>query len=100
LVEEHFKKYRKVADYAGLMHRSPKTIANIFAMQGEKSPLEIIHDRLLLEAKRLLLYTEKSSKEIGWELGFEDPSQFNRFFKKQITLPPREFREKYSSPTF
>jgi AraC-like DNA-binding protein len=99
LVEEHFKKYRKVTDYAGLMYRSPKTIANIFAMQGEKSPLEIIHDRLLLEAKRLLLYTEKSSKEIGWELGFEDPSQFNRFFKKQTTLPPKEFREQFSSPT-
>jgi len=95
LVEEHFKKYRQVADYADLMHRSPKTIANIFAQQGEKSPLEIIHNRVTLEAKRLLLYTDKSSKEVGWELGFEDPSQFNRFFKKQTGLPPKEFRESH-----
>ncbi|WP_162416854.1 AraC family transcriptional regulator [Cyclobacterium roseum] len=100
LVEEHFKKYRQVADYADLMHRSPKTIANIFALQGEKSPLEIIHDRIALEAKRLLLYTDKPSKEIGWDLGFEDPSQFNRFFKRQTDLPPREFRERFSTHVF
>lgn len=100
LVEEHFKKYRQVGDYANLMHRSPKTIANIFAQQGEKSPLEIIHERLTLEAKRLLLYTEKSSKEIGWELGFEDPSPFNRFFKKQTGLPPRKFRDQFSTYVF
>lgn len=97
LVEEHFKTYHRVSDYADLMHRSPKTLANIFARQGDKSPLEIIHDRMVLEAKRLLLYTEMSSKEIGWELGFEDPSQFNRFFKKQTQLPPREFRERFSN---
>lgn len=100
LVEEHFKRYRQVADYAELMHRSPKTIANIFSQQGEKSPLEIIHNRLALEAKRLLLYTDKSSKEIGWELGFEDPSQFNRFFKKQVGIPPMEFREGFSNYVF
>jgi AraC-like DNA-binding protein len=57
LVEEHFKQYRQVADYAEMMHRSPKTIANIFAQQGEKTPLEIIHNRVALEAKRLLIYT-------------------------------------------
>ncbi len=100
LVEEHFKELKQVVDYADLMHRSPKTIANIFSQQGEKSPLEIIHDRLALEAKRLLLYTDKSSKEIGWELGFEEPSQFNRFFKKQTGLPPKEFRDQFSSYIF
>ncbi|WP_154855220.1 AraC family transcriptional regulator [Cyclobacterium xiamenense] len=100
LVEEHFKTYHQVNDYADLMHRAPKTLANIFAQQGDKSPLEIIHGRIALEAKRLLLYTEKSSKEIGWELGFEDPSQFNRFFKKQTKLPPRQFREQFSTYAF
>lgn len=100
LVEEHFKEFRQVGDYAAMMHRSPKTISNLFAQQGDKSPLEIIHNRLVLEAKRLLLYTDKSSKEIGWELGFEDPSQFNRFFKKQTGRPPREFRDQYSTYIF
>jgi AraC-like DNA-binding protein len=100
LVEEHFKKFRQVGDYAAMMHRSPKTISNLFAQQGDKSPLEIIHDRLTMEAKRLLLYTDKSSKEIGWELGFEDPSQFNRFFKKRTGFPPREFRDQFSTFVF
>ncbi|WP_317047749.1 helix-turn-helix domain-containing protein [Pleomorphovibrio marinus] len=48
----------------------------------------------------MLLCTDKSSKEIGWELGFEEPSQFNRFFKKQTGLPPQEFRDKFSSYVF
>ena len=100
LVEKHFKRCHQVGDYADMVHRSPKTISNIFAQQGDKSPLEIIHDRLILEAKRLLLYTDKSSKEIGWELGFEDPSQFNRFFKKNLEIPPQEFREKYLHYSF
>ncbi|WP_163377579.1 helix-turn-helix domain-containing protein [Cyclobacterium sp. SYSU L10401] len=100
MVEENFKTHRQVADYAALMNRSPKTITNIFAQQGDKRPLEIIHDRLILEAKRLLLYTDRSSKEIGWELGFEDPSLFNRFFKTHMKIPPREFREKYAQYSF
>ncbi|MBD3630627.1 helix-turn-helix domain-containing protein [Cyclobacterium sp.] len=100
LVEENFKTLRQVTDYAALMNRSPKTIANIFSQQGGKRPLEIIHDRLILEAKRLLLYTDQSSKEIGWELGFEDPSQFNRFFKTHMEIPPREFREKFVQFSF
>lgn len=94
LVEEHFKTFRHVADYANMMHRSPKTITNIFSLQSDKSPLQIIHDRLILEAKRLLLYTEKSSKEIAVELGFEEPAQFSRFYKKQVGLTPQEFKEK------
>lgn len=93
LVEEHFKTFRRVADYADMMHRSPKTITNIFAMQSGKSPLQIIHDRIILEAKRLLLYTDKSSKEIAMELGFEEPAQFSRFYKKHTGLTMQEFKK-------
>lgn len=93
LVEEHFKTHRQVADYAGRMNRSPKTITNIFSLHSDKSPLQIIHERLILEAKRLLLYTDKSSKEIAAELGFDDPSQFSKFFKKYTNIPAQQFRE-------
>jgi AraC-like DNA-binding protein len=94
LVEEHFKKFKQVADYADMMHRSPKTITNVFALQSNIRPLQIIHDRVVLEAKRLLLYTDKSSKEIAIELGFDDPSQFSRFFKKHVGLTTQGFKEK------
>ena len=95
LVEQNFKTHHLVADYADMLHRSPKTVQNIFAKAGGKSPLQIIHDRLALEAKRLLLYTDKSAKEICIELGFEEQAQFSRFFKKMTGLSTTEFKEKH-----
>lgn len=97
LVEEHYKIKRKVSDYAELLHRSPKTIANTFALQGHKAPLQIIQNRVLLEAKRLLLYTDKSIKEIGLELSFESATSFSRFFKKQTGATAQHFRKKNES---
>jgi len=47
----------------------------------EPSPLKVIHNRIILEAKRYLHYTDKASKKIAYELGFENPEHFSRFFK-------------------
>ena len=60
-----------------------------------KTPKEIINDRILLEAKRLLVHTQLSIKEIGQDLGFDDPAYFVRYFKKNSALTPVEFRESY-----
>lgn len=94
LVEKHYRTHRQVADYSNMLNRSAKTINNVFAMHSDKSPLQLIHERVILEAKRLLLYTDKSVKEIALELGFEDPSQFSRFFRKHVLNTALEFREK------
>jgi AraC-like DNA-binding protein len=93
LVEEHFKQKRKVSEYAELLHKSPKTLSNIFHRHERFTPLQVIHNRLVLEAKRLLMYTSKSIKEIGLELGFETPTQFSKFFKKQVEQTPLSFRK-------
>lgn len=77
LVDEHFRTKKRVQDYAGLLHRSPKTLANLFASCGQPSPLNIIHDRVNAEARRLLLYTPKSAKEIAYLLGYEDTAAFS-----------------------
>ena len=61
-----------------------------------KSPKELIDDRILLEAKRLLVHGNKSIKEIGFELGFEEPTNFIKYFRKHIGKTPMEFREGYS----
>ena len=95
LVEAHFKEKHTVAEYAELLHKSPKTLANIFSKMGAKSPLRFIHDRKLLEARRLLIYTDYSIKEITFELGFSDIQSFSRFFKKYETISPSEFKEKH-----
>ena len=62
-----------------------------------KTPKEIINERILLEAKRFLVYSHLTIKEIGQDLGFEDPAYFVRYFKKNTETTPVEFREKYLS---
>jgi AraC-like DNA-binding protein len=54
----------------------------------------VIHDRIHIEAKRQLLFTQKIVKEIAFELGFEDITSFSRFFKNKEGQSPKEFREK------
>lgn len=95
LVEQHFKTKHNVTDYADLLNKSPKTLSNIFTKLAGKSPLQIIHERKILEARRMLRYTNKSIKEITYELGFEDIQTFSRFFKKIENISPSEFKNKY-----
>ena len=92
LVDANYKSLKQVADYAELMFKSPKTLSNVFNLYGSKSPLQIIHDRIVIEAQRLLIKTEKTGKEIAFELGFENASSFNKMFKKVISQTPIEFR--------
>lgn len=97
LVETNFKKWHQVQDYANEMHKSPKTLSNLFSTISTKSPLKIIHDRLVLEAKRLLIYTDLTIKEIAYELGFQEVPPFNRLFKKIATDTPSNFRKEMKS---
>ena len=92
LVDEHFRTKKQVQDYADLLHKSPKTLSNIFSSCKLPSPLRVIHERVEAEAKRLLLYSNKSSKEIADILGFEDQSSFSRFFKNMTGESPVQYR--------
>lgn len=92
LVETHFRSLHAVADYAELLHRSPKTLANLFAASGKRSPLKHIQDRIMVEARRLIRYSDRPMKDIAEELGFEDVQTFSRFFKTQEGASPTDFR--------
>ncbi len=94
LVEQHFKTKSTVAEYASLLNKSPKTISNLFAKHGTKTPLQYIQERKMLEARRLLSYTERQIQEIAYEIGFEDIQAFSRFFRKHEGVSPSKFREK------
>lgn len=93
LVDTHYKTKRKVSDYAQLLFKSPKTLSNLFARYNQKSPQQIILERLALEAKRLIRFTDKQNQEIAYELGFNDPAHFSRFFKKMTDYSPSQYRE-------
>ncbi|MEC8832054.1 MAG: helix-turn-helix domain-containing protein [Bacteroidota bacterium] len=93
LVDIHFRTKRKVSDYSELLFKSPKTLSNLFSIYNQKSPQQIILERIALEAKRLINFTDKQNQEIAFELGFNDPAHFSRFFKKMTQMTPSEYRE-------
>jgi len=97
LVEEHFKVKKSVSEYAEMLYKSPKTVANVFGKYAPDTPLQVIHRRVIMEAKRMLLYTDKTAKEIGFELGYSDPAQFSKLFKKQTGYTTTEFKKDRSA---
>ena len=93
LVEKHFREKHTVKEYADLLFKSPKTLSNLFKKLGDTSPLQFIHNRIMIEAKRLLTYSNQSVSDITYELGFSDIHAFSRFFKKNAGISPQNFRE-------
>ncbi len=94
LVEDYYKEKHLVADYASMLHKSPKTLLSLFKKYNEQTPLKFINERILIEARRLLLFSDKTSEEIAYELGYREPGHFAKFFKKQAGMSPIEFRKK------
>ena len=92
LVEQHFKEKHSVAEYAKMLNKSPKTLSNLFGKIHDKTPLKLIQDRLMLESRRLLRYTDTPISEIGYAIGFQDIQSFSRFFKKNQGQAPSEYR--------
>tara|TARA_R110002073_G_scaffold159477_1_gene314783 strand:- start:14406 stop:15248 length:843 start_codon:yes stop_codon:yes gene_type:complete len=95
LVEQNFRKKHQVSDYADMLFKSPKTLSNLFHKSGDKSPLKVINERIILEAKRLLFYSDKTAEEIGYELGYTEPAHFSKFFKNQVGSPPATFKKQF-----
>jgi AraC-like DNA-binding protein len=93
LVEQHFKTKHTMAEYAKLLNKSPKTISNIFSKIGSKTPMQYLQNRKMIEARRLLHYTNKQIKEIAYEIGYDEVQAFSRFFKKQERISPSEFKK-------
>lgn len=96
-LEIHFREKHNVADYADLLHIAPKTLTHKFKNLHLESPNQFIINRILLEAKRLLFYTDKPVKEIAYDLGYEDPAYFNRLFTNKIGSTPTNFKKNYTS---
>jgi AraC-like DNA-binding protein len=93
LVEEHFTEWHQVKDYAKELNISPGYLNEVISSAIHNPAKEYIQNRLVLETKRLSVFTNKSIKEIGYELGFDDPSHFSKFFKTFTGNSILEFKE-------
>lgn len=92
LLERDYRRVHTVSEYARMLGVSQKTLTQYTTEAARQTPLSLINARLTLEAKRLLRFSTMNIKEIGYDLGFEDPSYFNKFFKRQTGLLPGTFR--------
>jgi AraC family transcriptional activator of pobA len=93
LIETHFVKWHKPADYAAAMFLSVKGLSRLTSKYLSKTPSELITERIIQEAKRALHFTTLSVKEIAAQLQFEDPYYFSRLFRKYTGVTPTKFRE-------
>ena len=92
LVERHYKNSHAVGDYAKRLNLSPPHLNRLCQKYLNRSPHQLVRQRRLLEAKRLLRYTRLSIGDIANTTGFEDPAYFCRSFKAETGQTPRAYR--------
>ncbi|WP_235964484.1 helix-turn-helix domain-containing protein [Pedobacter gandavensis] len=93
LLESNYQQVRNTDFYAGKLGISSKRLNQILKEKLDKTGMQLIHDRIILEAKRSIIHSETTIKEIAYELGFSDRPYFSRFFKKQTGQTPEEFQK-------
>ena len=93
ILEENFRRDKGVTFYAEKMNMSERNLNIICKNNFQKSVSEIIETRKLIEAKNLLIHTEKTISEIGYELGYNEKSYFTRVFRNKLSVTPTVFRE-------
>ena len=94
LVEQAFRTERELDHYAGQLGLSPRKLNALCQRLSGRSARDLIRERILLEAKRLLTHSDATISEIAYELGFHDPSHFVKFFKQLTQLTPGAFRSR------
>ena len=95
LVEANSTSKKQVSEYVDMLHLSSYQLSSITKSLLNKTPSEIINDYIILEAKRQLLATSNQVSQIAYNLGYEDPSYFTRFFKKHTSTSPEAFRQNF-----
>ena len=92
LVESHYKDHWPVTRYASTMGMSESRLSRICHASTGRSPLQVIQERILVEARRRLRHVAGSVSMLAYELGFEDPAYFWRFFRRMTGMTPAAFR--------
>lgn len=92
-IEDNFKTKHSAGNYAEILNISPKALAKLAKSYFNKTLTDLISERIIIEAKRELYLTNKTVKEIAYELGYDDEHYFSRFFKTNADVSPQLYRE-------
>lgn len=92
LVHQHFRENLRLQDYASKMAVSPAQLRAACVAATNLSPTKLIHARVIMEAKRSLIFGDMSIEQIAYGLGFMDTAYFTRFFRKEVGQSPSQFR--------
>jgi AraC family transcriptional activator of pobA len=95
LLEKNFRSNKSVSKYASDLSISEKRLNKATSQILDKTPKQLIDERILLEAKRLLVHSNSTIKEIAFILGYEEPTNFIKYFRKHTQNTPSDFREQY-----
>lgn len=98
LLEQHFRTEKGIGFYATQLFISAKVLTHITQLMLGKTPKQLLDERVLLEARRLLVHTENPIKTISFYIGFDETTNFNKFFKKHSGQTPAAFRESFLPP--
>jgi len=93
LIDAHHKEAHSVGFYIEKMVITEKKLGSLTKQHLGLSPLQVIHDRLIIEAKRLLVFADVQQKEIAFDLGFDSPARFSAFVKSKTGMTPSHLRE-------
>jgi AraC family transcriptional regulator, transcriptional activator of pobA len=93
LIETHHKTLHGVREYADMLHVTPSHLSRLIKQQSQKTASTIIQERLLIETKSLLKYSDKTISEIAYELNFSDVAHFSHFFKQMTGQTPKQFQK-------
>tara|TARA_R110002073_G_scaffold11117_19_gene51412 strand:+ start:4693 stop:5712 length:1020 start_codon:yes stop_codon:yes gene_type:complete len=95
LIEDHFRTQRSMEFFAAELGITPQRLNQACRKRTGRTASELLHERLIVEAKRTLLFLDQSIAEIGYALGFEDSAYFNRFFARRVGCPPGVYRRSH-----
>lgn len=92
-LNKFYRNNHQVKFYADQLNITTSVLNEIVKKASHKTPKQMIDERLLIEAKRLLYWSDITVREVAWELGFETDGYFIRFFKKHAGITPRDFQK-------